>query len=47
MPIGPIATTVRIDATSFEDALANEFQNGVKVITTESVQGGYEIQSGC
>ncbi|KAF6521578.1 hypothetical protein HZS61_015836 [Fusarium oxysporum f. sp. conglutinans] len=34
------------NATSFQDALRNEFENGVKVITTESVKGAANFSSG-
>ncbi|KAJ8130187.1 hypothetical protein O1611_g3443 [Lasiodiplodia mahajangana] len=34
------------NASSFEDALGNEFDNGVKVITTESVKGASKFSSG-
>ncbi|KAI1350276.1 ClpP/crotonase [Xylaria sp. FL0043] len=34
------------NATSFEDALGNEFDNGIKVITTESVKGAAKFSSG-
>ncbi|KAI0434370.1 ClpP/crotonase [Xylaria sp. FL1042] len=34
------------NATSFEDALGNEFDNGVKVITTESVKGAAKFSNG-
>lgn len=34
------------NATSFEDALAHEFDHGVKVITTESVQGASKFSKG-
>ncbi|KAF4446709.1 hypothetical protein F53441_9642 [Fusarium austroafricanum] len=34
------------NATSFEDALRNEFENGVKVITTESVKGAGDFSRG-
>ncbi|EWZ38953.1 enoyl-CoA hydratase [Fusarium oxysporum f. sp. radicis-lycopersici 26381] len=34
------------NATSFQDALRNEFENGVKVITTESVKGAATFSSG-
>ncbi|KAF5974341.1 enoyl hydratase [Fusarium coicis] len=34
------------NASSFQDALRNEFENGVKVITTESVKGAASFSSG-
>lgn len=34
------------DASSFEDALRNEFDEGVKVITTESVRGAARFRDG-
>jgi enoyl-CoA hydratase/carnithine racemase len=34
------------NATSFEDALRNEFVNGSKVITTESVKGAAQFSAG-
>ncbi len=34
------------NATSFEDALSNEYDNGTKVITTESVQGAAKFSAG-
>ncbi|CAJ0544573.1 Ff.00g036840.m01.CDS01 [Fusarium sp. VM40] len=34
------------NATSFEDALRNEYENGVKVVTTESVKGAGEFSRG-
>ncbi len=34
------------NATSFEDALRNEFDEGVKVITTESVKGAAKFSGG-
>ncbi|KAF5547897.1 enoyl hydratase [Fusarium mexicanum] len=34
------------NASSFQDALRNEFENGVKVITTESVKGAANFSSG-
>ncbi|KAM0548472.1 hypothetical protein ACHAPJ_009958 [Fusarium lateritium] len=34
------------NAASFEDALRNEFEHGVKVITTESVKGAAKFSSG-
>ncbi|KAF4966325.1 hypothetical protein FSARC_5997 [Fusarium sarcochroum] len=34
------------NATSFEDGLRNEFEHGVKVITTESVKGATKFSSG-
>lgn len=34
------------NASSFEDALRNEFEDGVKVITTESVRGAGRFSSG-
>ncbi|KAI1115806.1 ClpP/crotonase-like domain-containing protein [Nemania sp. NC0429] len=34
------------NASSFEDALSNEFENGIKVITTESVAGAAKFSSG-
>jgi enoyl-CoA hydratase/carnithine racemase len=34
------------NASSFQDALRNEFENGVKVITTESVNGAANFSSG-
>ncbi|KAF9641560.1 hypothetical protein BFW01_g1543 [Lasiodiplodia theobromae] len=34
------------DASSFEDALRNEFDQGVKVITTESVKGAARFSGG-
>ncbi|KAF6824812.1 enoyl- hydratase isomerase family protein [Colletotrichum musicola] len=34
------------DATSFEDALSHEFDEGVKVISTESVRGAARFSSG-
>ncbi|KAI1290984.1 ClpP/crotonase [Xylaria venustula] len=34
------------NATSFEDALRNEFDEGIKVITTESVKGAAKFSSG-
>ncbi|KAI1172205.1 ClpP/crotonase-like domain-containing protein [Nemania sp. FL0916] len=33
-------------ASSFEDALRNEFENGVKVITTESIAGAAKFSGG-
>ncbi|KAG5765017.1 hypothetical protein H9Q72_006905 [Fusarium xylarioides] len=34
------------NASSFQDALRNEFENGVKVITTESVKGAANFSGG-
>ncbi|KAI8717183.1 hypothetical protein NCS52_00793400 [Fusarium sp. LHS14.1] len=34
------------NASSFEDALGNEFRNGVKVITTESIRGAARFSGG-
>ncbi|KAF5710720.1 enoyl hydratase [Fusarium mundagurra] len=34
------------NASSFQDALRNEFENGVKVITTESVKGAANFSNG-
>lgn len=34
------------NATSFEDGLRNEFEEGVKVITTESVRGASKFSEG-
>ncbi|CAI6099406.1 hypothetical protein V2G26_004157 [Clonostachys chloroleuca] len=34
------------NATSFEDALRNEFDNGVKVVSTESVKGAARFSGG-
>lgn len=34
------------NASSFEDALRNEFDNGIKVITTESVKGAAKFSAG-
>ncbi|KAH8879956.1 ClpP/crotonase [Thozetella sp. PMI_491] len=34
------------NATSFQDALRNEFENGIKVITTESVKGAAKFSGG-
>ncbi|KAI1129294.1 ClpP/crotonase-like domain-containing protein [Nemania abortiva] len=34
------------DASSFEDALKNEFENGVKVISTESIAGAAKFSGG-
>ncbi|KAI1429200.1 ClpP/crotonase [Xylaria sp. FL1777] len=34
------------NATSFEDGLRNEFDEGIKVITTESIQGAAKFSSG-
>ncbi|KAH7236420.1 ClpP/crotonase-like domain-containing protein [Fusarium tricinctum] len=34
------------NATSFKDALRNEYENGVKVVTTESVKGAGEFSRG-
>ncbi|KAJ4186888.1 hypothetical protein NW755_007620 [Fusarium falciforme] len=34
------------NASSFEDALGNEFRNGVKVITTESIKGAARFSGG-
>ncbi|KAL1622585.1 hypothetical protein SLS56_008696 [Neofusicoccum ribis] len=34
------------NATSFEDALRNEFDHGIKVITTESVKGAAKFSQG-
>ncbi|RTE77154.1 hypothetical protein BHE90_008393 [Fusarium euwallaceae] len=34
------------NASSFEDALGNEFRNGVKVVTTESVRGAARFSGG-
>ncbi|KAI6774990.1 hypothetical protein HG530_001748 [Fusarium avenaceum] len=34
------------NATSFEDALRNEYESGVKVVTTESVKGAGEFSRG-
>jgi enoyl-CoA hydratase/carnithine racemase len=34
------------DASSFEDALRNEFEMGVKVVSTESVQGATRFSKG-
>ncbi|KAI0535042.1 ClpP/crotonase-like domain-containing protein [Xylaria digitata] len=34
------------NASSFEDALRNEFENGIKVITTESIAGAAKFSAG-
>ncbi|KAF5660163.1 enoyl hydratase [Fusarium heterosporum] len=34
------------NATSFQDALRNEYENGIKVVTTESVKGATEFSRG-
>ncbi|KAI1199505.1 ClpP/crotonase-like domain-containing protein [Nemania serpens] len=34
------------NASSFEDALSNEFDNGIKVITTESIAGAAKFSKG-
>ena len=34
------------NSTSFEDAMSNEFDNGVKVLQTESIQGAAAFSGG-